>query len=102
VLEVAEQEQSRFFCLGSKYTARRGTLLNSVVSAYIYRYSLRRREPRANLSLILVPAIAEVGVLAAEHYWQRHGVGCFKLSNTADASNLVLRLLASGSGLATS
>ena len=93
VLEIADHEHCRFICLDSKYTASRATILNSMASAHIYRDSLRRGDSRVDLSVILVPAIAEVGVLATEEYWQRHGVGCYQLSNIVDAIKLVLKLL---------
>lgn len=95
ILEIKDQNNSRFICLDSKYTASRSTILNSMGSAHIYRDSLRRDSLRPDLSVILVPAIADAGALATENYYQRHGVGCFQLSNNADASSIVLRLLSS-------
>jgi hypothetical protein len=107
VLTVDEGDVTRCIVLDAKYTQGRTNILDYMQTAHIYHDALRRFGKQPELSLLLVPRIAEdVRWLEEKQYREKHGVGTVAFSRGDSGgvrllSNILIPVIAGGGSATT-
>lgn len=92
VFEYDDGMQRKFICLDSKYSSSREAILNAMMSAHLYRDSIKLNGYGSVFSFLLVPHCQHVERLASDNYIDKHGVGCLPLSANEEAGEVVGKL----------
>lgn len=88
ILEITDGCESVFFCLDSKYSVSRQSLLEAMASAHVYRDAIRYKGKPPKLSLLIAPAVLEAERLFERQYIDNHHVGCVVLSEEEDLAKI--------------
>ncbi|ANG64883.1 hypothetical protein A8C75_21965 [Marinobacterium aestuarii] len=89
VLEYKYNDEIRYLCLDSKYTASRAGILDAMASAHVYHDSIRGNGQAPVISALLVPANQGAELLEQQDYFDNHGVGVYRLFERSQANRLV-------------
>jgi hypothetical protein len=89
ILEISNGSDAVFFCLDSKYSVSRQSLLEAMASAHVYRDAIRYKGKTPALSLLIAPAVLETERLFEREYIDNYNVGCVVLSEDDDLSKII-------------